>query len=29
MILQAATGTGTAASPWSPNEEERRKALLS
>jgi hypothetical protein len=29
MIIQAATGTGAAASPWSPNEEERRKALLS
>jgi hypothetical protein len=29
MIIQAVTGTAAAASAWSPNEEERRKALLS
>jgi hypothetical protein len=29
MIIRATTGTAAAASPWSPNEEERRKALLS
>jgi hypothetical protein len=29
MMIKAATGTAAAASAWSPNEEERRKALLS
>jgi hypothetical protein len=29
MMIQAVTGTAAAASAWSPNEEERRKALLS
>jgi hypothetical protein len=29
MIVEAATGTPAAASAWSTNEEERRKALLS
>jgi hypothetical protein len=29
MIIRAVTGTPGAASAWSPNEEERRKALLS
>jgi hypothetical protein len=28
MILEAVTGTPATASAWSPNEEERRKALL-
>src|SRR5216684_2176200 len=29
MIIEAIIGCRAAASPWSPNEEERRKALLS
>jgi hypothetical protein len=29
MIVEAVTGSPAAASAWSPNEEERRKALLS
>jgi hypothetical protein len=28
MLIAAVTGLDAAASPWSPNEEERRKALL-
>jgi hypothetical protein len=29
MIIQAVTGTPAAAAAWSPNDEERRKALMS
>jgi hypothetical protein len=29
MVVEAMTGSPAAASAWSPNEEERRKALLS
>ena len=29
MLLMAITGMRPAAAAWSPNEEERRKALLS